>query len=305
MTLVQLANFVRVLELQSVSKAAAVIRIAQPALSRQIRQLEQEFGSPLLVRHAWGVTPTAAGGVLLERARALLDQADGVRDAVHALASEPMGRVSVAVPSSLAVALLPPLAETLSRRFPKLRPHFSDDFSAALHARALRGELDLAVLYEDKAIGPLDTVPLLAESLMLVGPPDQAIEESTTAEMLAGLTLIAPARPNRLRLILEEAFAQRPAGAQPIIEVDSLPAIIRMVERGVGFTVLPFSAVGREVERGALRTWRLQFPELSRTLLLARPGGRQPTPAATVVEAELRALVTALAKPMRWQPLIR
>jgi LysR family nitrogen assimilation transcriptional regulator len=303
MTLIQLANFVRIAELQSLSKAAAVIRIAQPALSRQVRSLELEFGTPLLARHAWGVTLTDAGEVLLGEARRLLRDADGARDAVQALSAQPSGRVAVGVPASLATTLLPPLAAVLRRKYPGLRPHFVDGFSAVLHARTLSGDLDLAALYDDRTIGPLATTPLLTETLMLVGPGDGGALPAGPAQSLASGPLILPARPNRLRLIVEEALAAR-GGAQPeIFEVDSLPAIIAMVQNGVGLTVLPYSTVAQDVARGALRVWDVGAPRLARTLLLVRPLDRRPSVAAPAVEQEIRMLIAALQSELRWTPL--
>lgn len=303
MTLVQLANFVRICELQSFSKAAAVIRIAQPALSRQVRNLEAELGGDLLVRHAWGVTPTPAGEVLVVLARRLLLDADAARDAVQALKAQPAGRVAVGVPTSVANALLPPLARALRARYPLLRPHFTDGFSAALHARTLAGELDLAVLYEDRAIGPLTTAPLLSEHLILVGSVDAEIVAGSTVDMLTAQSLILPARPNRLRLIVDEALATRSEPLKPVLEVDSLSAIISMVRSGMGLTVLPYSTVASEVEGGALRVWNLASPQLSRTLLLVRPLNRQSTAAVTAVETELRAAVLDLSVSLRWSHL--
>lgn len=303
MTLVQLNNFIRIAELGSLSKAAAVIRIAQPALSRQVRQLELELGNPLLVRHAWGVSLTPAGELLLARARRLAFEVDSTRDAVQALAAEPTGRVAIAVPSSLAVCLLPPLAAVIARRYPLLTPHFIDGFSAAVHARALAGDLDLAVLYEDRAMGPLETTPLLSECLVLVGSADKAATGQAFGDILASVPLIVPARPNRLRLIVDDVLVQLPNADVRITNVDSLPAIIRMVELGSGWTVLPFSAVAEEVAQHRLQVWPLEPAALQRTLVLARPMGRKPTPAAVAVEIEIRDLVDQLAKPMRWRPL--
>ena len=298
-----LANFVRIAELQNLSKAAAVVRIAQPALSRQVRNLEIEIGSPLLTRHAWGVSLTPAGETLLVHARRMLREAENARDALQALSAEPSGRVALGVPVSIARALVPPLAEALSRRFPKIRPHFVDGFSANLHSRMLAGELDLAVLYEDRSIGPLATAPLLAESLALIGPAGGEVEGATTASMLRDRRLILPARPNRLRLIVEEALAGGSDPTDSVIEVDSLVSIITLVERSVGYTVLPFSAVSEEAKRGAVSVSELRFPQLSRTLLLAHPVQRQPTAALGAVEAELRALIDAFAPSLRWIPL--
>lgn len=300
----RLANFVRIAELQNLSKAAAAIRVAQPALSRQVRDLEREVGQALLVRHAWGVSLTPAGEVLLNHARHMAREAEAVRDALKTLSAEPSGRVAIGVPASLARALIPPLAETIARSYPRLRPHFVDDFSASLHRRILGGELDLAVLYEDRAIGPLFTVPLLAENLCIIGPSEAELTASTTASMLHGRPLILPARPNRLRLIIDEALTLDEGSASSLLEVDSLPAIIGLVKRGRGFTVLPYSAVAEEAMDGSVSVAELRFPQLTRTLLLAHPLQRHPTPAVNAMETEVRLLVGSLAEPLRWRALL-
>jgi LysR family nitrogen assimilation transcriptional regulator len=306
MTLAQLANFVRIAELRSLSKAAAVIRIAQPALSRQIRNLEAELGGPLVVRHAWGVSLTPAGEILLEHARRVLAETEAARDALLALSADPAGRVAFGAPSSLAATLIPELAAGLHVRYPRLRPHFVDGFSATLHARIIAGGLDLAVLYEDRANGPLSTTPLFSEPLSLVGPaqdtPGAPPEATALRAALAGRTLILPARPNRLRLIVDTALAEA-ADEPAVVEVDSLPAIVALVRRGLGWTVLPYSSVTDAAARGEVRVWDLDAPGLSRTLVLAQPAGRQATAAALAVAQELRALVARLGPALRWVPL--
>ena len=298
MTLTQLATFIRIAELGSVSKAAAVVRVAQPALSRHIRCLEEELGSSLFVRHSRGLSLTPAGEVFLERARRVLIEAEAARDAVAAYAGHPAGRVTLGVPTSLASTLIPSLGATLSQRFPKVRPHFVDGFSAVLHVRTVAGELDLAILYDDRANMALSTAPLFNEELTLIGPAHALIEPGATAEMLDRRTLILPSRPNRLRLIVDSVLAQ--AVGASVVEVDSLPAIIAMVRRGAGWTVLPYSSVTDEVERNEVSVWDLNSPELSRTLVLAKPTQRETTPATQAVERELRSLVRSLASSLRW-----
>ncbi|MDP3746544.1 MAG: LysR substrate-binding domain-containing protein [Phenylobacterium sp.] len=302
MTLVQLANFIRIAELQSLSKAAAVIRIAQPALSRQLRHLETELGTALLLRHARGVSLTSAGEAFLARARRVLAEADGARDAVNALAANPTGRVVLGVPTSLATVLLPALAAVLREKYPKLRPRLVDGFSAVLHARTIAGELDLAALYDDRAVGPLATSPLLDEDLVLVGPSDVLIPPGPSVRVMAQSPLILPARPNRLRLIVDAGLSAEILHEADIVEVDSLPAIIAMVSQGMGFTVLPQSSVASELAAGRLQTWPLA-PKLTRTLLLVRPVDRQPSAAVTAVEFEVRALVRDLGPKVGWRPL--
>lgn len=301
MTLAQLAYFIRIAEAQSLSKAAAVVRVAQPALSRQIRNLEVELGTPLFVRHAWGVTLTAAGEVLLAKARRTLMEAEAAREAVQALVGDVSGTVAIGVPTSLASSFLPVLAEALQRRYPKLRARLVDGFSALLHGRTLSGELDLAILYQDRSIKPLRASPLLTERLVMVGPPGETVKPGPAMSMFDGRRLIIAARPNRLRLIVDQA--RLGAAAREIIDVDSLPATLAMVERGVGFTILPYSAVASEVARGVVSVWSLDDPALSRTLVLARPIEREPTPAIAAVESEVRALVEQMSDRLRWQPL--
>lgn len=301
LSLNQLANFLRIVELGSLSKAAAVIRIAQPALSRQVRTMEAEFGAPLLTRHGRGVTPTTAGEILAAHARRLLREVEILRDQVSASAAEPSGRVGLGVPTSLAGALLPPLAAALRQRHPALRPHFVDGFSAVLHERTLAGDLDLAVLYLDRPMGPLAASPLIEEELLLVGAAGSAAMTRAEAPDLAGLPLILPGRPNRLRLIVDQALSVR--APQLAAEVDSLPAMIEMVRAGQGCTVLPYSTVAAEVERGALVARPIAGVRLSRTLSLARPLDREPTAATAAVEREIRTLVRSEAARLRWRPL--
>jgi LysR family transcriptional regulator, nitrogen assimilation regulatory protein len=301
MTLAQLSNFIRIAELKSLSKAAAALRIAQPALSRQIRSLEHELGSTLLVRHAWGVTLTSAGEILLERARRVLLESDGARDAILTLSAEPRGRVALGIPTSLAKALIPPLARNLREKYPKLRPHFMDGFSAGLHARTLAGELDLAILYDDRAIGPLAATPLLTEPLMLIGPRNKTGEATLSA--LHKLPLVLPARPNRLRLIFDQLAALGPGEDADIVEVDSFSALIALVQQGDAHTLLPFSSVRDDVERGSLTASHIENAEAWRVMLLVRPLGRQPSAAIRVVEHELFSVVSSLAHTHRWRSL--
>lgn len=298
MTLVQLAYFIRIAEVQSLSKAAAIVRIAQPALSRQIRNLEIEVRAPLLVRHAWGVTLTPAGEMLLDYAKRILKDVDTARDAIHSLNSEPSGRVTIGVPASLATSFVPPLAVALRQKYPGLRAHFVDGFSAQLHERCISGDVDLAVLYEDRALGPLVTKLLLSEDLMLIGPPGIQPVGETSMERLLAQPLILPARPNRLRLIVDSLLAE--ADVESILEVDSLPPIIDLVRRGTGWTVLPYSTIAGDVLRKDVSAWPLTSPRLVRVLLLARPASRQLTPAVAAVEMEISALASSLATTLRW-----
>jgi len=302
MTLIQLANFIRVAELQSFSKAAGVVRIAQPALSRQIRALELELGVELLVRHGWGVTTTPAGAALVEHGRRVLRDAEAARDAVSAMAVEPKGRVSLTVGSSLAMTLLPPLSTALSDRYPQVRPHFMDSFTSATPARIIAGDLDLAIMNEKLALDPLLGTPLLSEDLVLAGRPGYDLQGATsTQEILRMTPLVTPSRPNSLRLIVDQAM--RGASENIVVEADSLPAMLGIARVGRAFAVLPYSSVAEDVEEGRLQAYELTEPRLTRTLSLVRAAGRPVTPAISAVESEIHNVVREVAARRRWRPL--
>jgi LysR family nitrogen assimilation transcriptional regulator len=299
-TLAQLASFVRIAELGSLSKAAASLRVAQPALSRQVRTLEEELNAALLIRHAWGVSTTPAGEALLSHARQILRETEAARSAVEALSADPAGLLVLGVPSSLATVLLPVLAERIGARYPRLRLHLMEGYSATLHQWALSGRLDLAVMYDDPALGPLPHRPFLTEPLVAVGPPGRfRRDEAVGAQALAGERMILPARPNRLRLLVEDWAP----GMEGALEVDSVPALHAMMRAGAGCTILPYSAVHAAVSEGLLSSAPLAAPGLTRTLVLARPPQRAGTPAQAAVEAELDQVVRDMAPSLGWTPL--
>jgi LysR family nitrogen assimilation transcriptional regulator len=299
MNLTQMRYFVRVCEAQSLSKAAAIIRIAQPALSRQVKALEQELGAQLLVRQPWGVAPTPAGEVLLDQARKVLKQVEVAREAVRATESEPSGPIAVGAPSSIATILFPPLLAALRRRHPRLRPMLIDEISGALHQRTLRGEVDIAILHADRMTGVFSQSPLLVESVGLAASPALAAKvEAPTPDEIATLPLLVSTALNRSRLTLEALLKGKALNL--VAEVDCMPALLQMLADGAGFALLPFSAVHSWVERGALAYVDLGYPDLRRELEIVRAIDRPPSPSAKAVEALIRELVSGMQAKMRW-----
>jgi LysR family nitrogen assimilation transcriptional regulator len=210
--------------------------------------------------------------------------------------------VSLGVPASLAPTLLPALSGSLKANYPELKPHLVDSFSSSIHQRLVAGELDIAVLYEDRALGPVIASPLVRENLVLVGPPAGEVDPAwTSAEVLEHLPMILPGRSNRLRARLYDVPGEGPKNI--VVEVDSLPAIIQMVERGIGYSILSYSAVAAEAQDGKLAVHDLRSPPLTRTLLLARPAGKVANAAVAAVEDEIRRLIFGLAPGLRWTPL--
>ncbi|HYG90699.1 MAG TPA: LysR substrate-binding domain-containing protein [Azospirillum sp.] len=296
----QLRYFLHVAEMQSLSRAAALLRVAQPALSRQIKSLEEELGVPLLRRHGWGVTPTPAGQVLMNHARQVLKEVSAARDAVLAYQSEPSGTLSFGVPSSLSKVLLPGLAVRFRQRAPKVRLHLVDGFSATIHEWLVQGHLDLAVLYETKTTDGLVSSPLLEEEMVLIGPAGRlAGQDSVSLAAVADHDLILPARPHRLRLLLDQAFAEHGLSCEPVIEVDALSALVELVRIGEAYTLLPHSSVHELLLSGDLSAAAVA-PPIRRSLVLARPQARVPTPASEALEREVVDFIRTQAATLGW-----
>lgn len=306
MDLHRLRSFVAIAEQRSFSKAASLLRIAQPALSRQIKLLEEELGVPLLVRTGRGAVPTAAGEVLADHARRLLRGAADLAEAVRGAGTEPSGPLSLGVPSSLGMALLPLLGLACRQRYPKLRLHLVEGFSASIHEWILSGRLDMAILYETSAMGPLVMTPLLEEEIVLVGP---AGAFSTNARvppaMISALPLVLPARPHRLRLMIDSLALAHGCPLDPVLEIDALPALIGAVRLGGMHTLLPYAPVADMVGRGELAVAAIASSLTTRRLSLARPTDKVASPAAQALEGLVVELVRDQAERLRWRPLTR
>jgi LysR family transcriptional regulator, nitrogen assimilation regulatory protein len=134
--------FLAIAEAGSVASAARVLRIAQPALSRQLTALENELGVPLFVRHRRGVELTEAGALLRDRARGLLQEVERVRNEVAAKSTEPSGRLSFGIPPSLSAAITVPLVERFCSQYPKVELSIQEGPTETLTAELAAGRLD-------------------------------------------------------------------------------------------------------------------------------------------------------------------
>lgn len=304
MDLKQLSNLIHVVELQSFSKAAAFLRIAQPALSRQVKALEDDLGVALLERHGWGVTPTAEGLILVDHARKLLRGLQEAREAVLALQAEPQGEVTIGVPTSVGAALVPELIQQFRRAYPKVSLRLVEAFSASVHEWLLGGRLDLAILYETRETAAIGAKPLLTEAMVVVGGPARFAGTGVLAMAeVARQPLILPGRPHRLRLLVDQALADARLEARPEIEIDALTVIKELCRRDEGVTILPYSAVQSEVAAGLLSTAEIAGAGVVRTLVVGERSDRRGTPAMAALEQVLRRLVMEQAGLMRWTAL--
>ena len=168
MNLKHLESFVRVAELGSFSKAARVLDIAQPALSRQVRSLETDLRETLLLRNGRGVTLTDAGRRLFEHGVQILQRVSQAREDLGAQRDAAVGHVTIGLPPSIGRRLTLPLIESFREHLPRARLTIVEGLSANIAEWIASGRADLGLLYNPDAQPALEITPLLHERLCLV-----------------------------------------------------------------------------------------------------------------------------------------
>lgn len=237
----RLDAFVKIVDLGSVTRAAAVLRIAQPALSQQIASLEAEFKTQLLVRSTKGVTPTAAGLVLYRYARTIHRQLQEARRSVLEASSELSGSVALGLaPWSTASLVGPVILRSVREQYPGILLHVCDIFGITFSELTLRGRMDLAVLYGDSPPRGLHYWQAGVERFCLVAKPELLSgAETATMEFVAGLPLILPTEESFLRQLVERACSDAGATPRVVAEVYSTDILSTALLDGLGATVLP------------------------------------------------------------------
>jgi len=295
MDLRQLKTFRVVTELGSLSKASDRLRIAQPALSRQIRLLEHELRTPLFVRHGRGMVPTEAGRLLFDRTSGLVRQLEQAQEDVLNVSSSPSGRVVVGMVPTIGSALALTVAQKVIDRLPGVTLRMVDAYASALIEAVHRREVDIAVIYGPAGHLHLDVETLGNDDLFAIGAIGSGLARSSSVslEWLADQPLVMPSAPHALRLLVDAAYAKAGRDFTVRVEADSFQTLMGIVEGGMGMTFLPYYAVAREIESGRLEAARIQ-PVLRREVVLALPPPNQTSAAATIVAGIVRADVRRL-----------
>lgn len=240
MDLRSLEIFVEVVNQGGFNRAAAKLNIAQSALSRRLALLEHEIGTQLLERTKRGVRPTAAGARLFARSESLLRHFEQVQDEMLAEAKEPRGEVALGLPPSLQPQMSRALA-LLRSRFPGLSIRTWGATSVELRGMLLSGKVDLIVYASIEAEQLLTVLPLKTDPLCLIGPTDLSIGD---LDKVLGLSpLILTSRPNRVRQLVDTWSTRKGIDLNVALEVNDVSLTLRLVEEGVGLTILPKSAL--------------------------------------------------------------
>jgi DNA-binding transcriptional LysR family regulator len=292
----QLRTLIHVAELGSLSRAADRLGIAQPALSRQVKLLEEELGARLFDRHGRGMVPTEAGLRVLDHAARIMAELDAIRGAANPDGASLRGIVTIGTTPTVATLLPVPLALRVRERHPQLGLRFASAFSGHLIDWVQRGEVDLAVSYDPQPLRSLRIEKLMVEELVLVGPPDWglALDAPVPFRRLGERPLVLPSAGHGLRRVIDDCARTAGIALEAGIEANSFETMIDLVRGGFGATVLPLGPVRREIEAGRLGAAPLVAPTPTRTLVVAQAADRPTTPAARFVAATLVEVVAEI-----------
>ena len=299
----QLRTFRSVAELGSLSKAADRLRTAQPGLSRQIKLLEQELRVQLFVRTGRGMILTSAGRMLLDRTEGLVRQIEQVRDDIQSAGGNPSGRVVLGLVPTVSAVLSGKLAGRLLAEFPDISVRIVESYGGHLVEWLHRGEMDLAITYGPAVDLHLSAQSIGHEDVAAVGPPGSGLESRKQVDLdwLLKQKLIVPSVAHGMRALLEKSVARRRMRLKPLIEVDSYRAQISLIEEGLGYTLLPASAIRAELAAKRLEIAVLVDPTISRELILASPMATPASIATSAVSTVIMSEIGQMSRKGYWK----
>ncbi len=298
MDLKQLEYFVHVAEFGSFTQSSRFLRVAQPALSRQVRGLEVELRQTLFERNGRGVTLTEAGRRLLEHARGILQQVERARHDLEQQRGAVAGRIVIGLPPSVSRTLTGPLVRAFRERFPAASFGIVEGLSDHLLEWLAVGRVDFALVYSGSAPAAIDLQPLRVEPMYLVGArPARAgaklVGPGVSLAQVAATELVIPPRPHSIRMLVDATLADAGLKARVALEIESVPTILDLVQQEGFHAVLTLNAIRRSGNEASFQVRPIGKPRMAATLRLATSAQRPGGPLMEQSIALVKALVAA------------
>lgn len=263
----QLATFKLVLARGSFTAAAEVLGISQPAVSLQIRQLEQSLHVRLIERSGRGLRATAAGETFLAHCAEIENAVSAAVQSVAQHQDAISGSVTIGTGATTCIHLLPPLLQKLHRDFPLLSVGVRTGNTSDIVRAVEENRIDIGLVTLPANGRNLAISPLFTEEFMVITAHDADDVSLPTPATLAHLPLIVFESGSSTRLLIEQWFSAGGVTLAPVMELGSIEAIKRMVRAGLGYSIVPGVAVQAEEDRQGLRVESVQ-PPLQRQLAL-------------------------------------
>jgi DNA-binding transcriptional LysR family regulator len=297
-TIRQLQYFVAVYEEASFSKAAVREHCSQPALSAQIRNLEEILGRSLFERSVSGVTPTAAGLRFYKHSAAILRSVHAATLEMAEVSGQIAGKVQMGLIPTVVRGLLPAFLPQFVESHPMVEITVIQGFSDPLARAVLEQEVDFAVVLEPPRHEGIEITKLADDRMVLISNPSLGLESGVAVRMseLAPLNLVVPSPHHILRHNIERRIWTREINVARLLEMDTVHGMIDFVACSSWSTILPFTAVLPEVGSDRVRINPIAEPHLEANLYLINLMQRSLSLAS-------RAVIDALGRQARLRRL--
>jgi LysR family transcriptional regulator, nitrogen assimilation regulatory protein len=268
----RLISFIKIVDTGSVSRAADLLNIAQPALSQQLAALEAYFKQKLVLRGQQGVTPTEAGRALYRHAQSIVRQVEHARADITRFGRELSGSVSVGLSpfasgSTLSLALL----RTVQERHPGILLHINQSFGEVYSELIMTGRLEVAIIHGAGPLKGVHYVPLMVETFFLVVAESMqlpATDGAVPVQALTDVPMLLPPRYNFVRKAVELAFTRSRSNLRLAAEIESIDALREAVAAGLGATILPWTIANQIVVPGRSMIQPISSPAIEDTVSL-------------------------------------
>lgn len=276
MEIKQLQHFSRIAEIGNLTRAAGLLGLTQAALSRQVAQLEAELGAELFRRNGRGLVLTDAGQRLLNHVPLVLRQIALAERAVRGTTEPAKGNLVLGLPPSLARTVVVPLIDAFREQLPEVTLRTVDGLSAKLVELVCTGNLDCSVVYNQPPTDLAELRLLADEDLYLVAGATthragKPLPRSLTLTDVATLPLVISGKSNAVHAALATAMSTLGLQPQVVHEIENLTAILDLVRKGYGSSVIPLSGVHSCIGDPKLRLHRIRKPVLRCSLSLVSP----------------------------------
>src|SRR5215472_1024305 len=301
MELRSLQYFVRIAELGSITRAAAHLQIAQPALTRHVQRLEDELDTSLFTRVNRGVRLTEAGHKLLESAQRILRDVERAGDEIRAHNAHPSGKIVLGVTPTLCPVVVPDLFGRMRQQYPMIELKVVHAGTIRLEEFVIDGRVDIGLMAEISRSRLIVSTPLAEEEMVLVTKPGAWPRQIVSLAELRRIPLILG---DGLRAAMETLLAGRGVDLQVETELNDHETIRLMVQQGVGASILPHSSVYRECLRGLAEAHRITPEGVFRTLALGVAANRSTSSAREAVAEVVTQVIGDIDAQGKFRPRI-
>lgn len=308
MNLRQLSYFIEVAEQRSIIKAAQLLHISQPAVSTQIKLLEEELEVQLFERRQEGTILTPEGKEFLSYARVALDTLDAAKANLRSRQVTEVGTVTVGIPGSLSPMLTLSLIEQVRERCPNIKIKVVTGLSGHLAKWIMDGSIDFGLIYSSSAVLGLDFELLMTEHLFLAVRAKNAdairemcVNDDISFANLQHIPLVMPSREHGLRALVEKTSSYIGVKLNVRTELDAHELLLECVLRSTDATILSLAALkNSRIPQAEIFTAHIIDPVIERRICVAYASDKPLTRTARRVEIILRELLKTESEGGWW-----